>query len=217
MNLKKFLVDLFFPVECLGCNSQDEWLCEKCFNKIKINFDDSFHKFSRDLDGVWVTTDYRQDILIEVLHNFKYNSLPDLGNKLAELLNRFLEDKIRKAEITNFDLVLAIPLAKKRKLWRGFNQSEILAEIIACKFNWNKDFNLIFRRYHTCPQVSLKAAERKINVKGIFRINNPKQLKNKKILLIDDVITTGATMNECAKILKEAGAKEVWGLVLAKG
>lgn len=218
-DLKKFLLDLFFPVQCLGCEKDGVWLCPSCLTKIKINFVNQPYLLNQNqnLNGVLVAADYNQPLLAKILHSFKYNFVSDLGEILAELLIKFLEFKIKKGDFFSFDLVIPVPLARKRKLWRGFNQAEILSQKISQRFGWPLDLNLIFRTYHTHPQVGLKSGERAINVKGIFKVKSQLDLNNKRILLIDDVITTGATMQECAKVLKEAGAKEVWGLVIAKG
>lgn len=218
-DLKKFILDLFFPIECLGCKKEGEWLCSKCLKKIDIDF--SGRPFVPDLGGelkaVWVAGDYKNPLLAETLQVFKYKFIPDLGQILGRLLTDFLKYKIKNKELPDFDLVLAVPLAKKRKLWRGFNQAEILAWAVGQKLGWEYGRNVIIRKYHVRPQVGLKLAERLVNVKGIFTVPDAAKVKNKKILLVDDVATTGATMNECAKALASAGAKEVWGLVVAKG
>ena len=215
-NFKKFFLDLLFPIQCLGCGREEEWLCPKCLSEIKINFNNQPYSAGQ-LAGVWVAADYNQPLLAKALHCFKYNFIPDLGKELSKLLIEFSADKVKKGEILKFDLVIPVPLAKKRRLWRGFNQAEILARQISQKFGWQFDLDLIYRRHYTHPQVGLKAADRLINVKGIFAVNARRAIKDKKILLVDDVITTGATMQECAEVLKKAGVKEVWGLVLAKG
>lgn len=218
-DFKKFILDLLFPIECLGCKQEGEWLCLKCLEKIKIDF--SGRPFVPDLGGelkaVWVAGDYKNPLLAETLQVFKYKFIPDLGQILGRLLTDFLKYKIKNQELPAFDLVLAVPLAKKRKLWRGFNQAEILAKAVSQEFGWECGQNIIGRKYHTHPQVGLKLAQRLVNVKGIFAVNDPRKVAGKKILLIDDVVTTGATMNECAQALTDAGAKEVWGLVVAKG
>lgn len=218
-DLKKFLLDLLFPIQCLGCNQEGEWLCRKCLPEIEIDLKSQARSVGqgRNLDGVWITADYHQALLTKILHNFKYNFVSDLGDNLGELLTKFLARKATEGKISDFDLVVAVPLAKKRRLWRGFNQAEILARKVSQKFNWPLGLNIIFRQRHTHPQVGLKAIERIINIKGIFIVKDRNLVKHKKVLLIDDVITTGATMQECAKVLKQAGAKEVWGLVIAKG
>ena len=216
---KKFFLDLFFPIQCLGCNKEGAWLCQDCLAKIKINLKDRPHRPSQApaLSGVWVAADYKQSLVANALHSFKYNFISNLGQDLSDLLISFLASKISQKKVSGFDLVIAVPLARKRRLWRGFNQAEILAQRVSEKFGWPLGSNLISRKYHTHPQVGLKAAARLSNVRGIFVVNNCQLLKNKKVLLVDDVMTTGATMQECARALKESGAREVWGLVVAKG
>jgi ComF family protein len=218
VKLKIFITDLLFPVVCLGCGHYGQWLCPECLKKIKLNSDGKYFQQPniKNLNGVWIAANYQEPFLAEALKNFKYNGVIDLGGSLGQLLIRFLAAKISQGEITGFDLITAVPLTKKRRLWRGFNQAEILAEAISRKFGWPSRFDLIKRRYQTFTQVGLKAAERQSNVKGIFQLGNEINLEGKKILLIDDVMTTGSTINECAEILRKAGAKEIWGLVLAK-
>jgi len=215
----KFILDLLFPIECLGCGQADQWLCPSCLNKIKLNFDGRPQAQNKDcgLSGVWVAADYRDPLLAGAIKSFKYDFVSDLGGSLAEVLQRYLAIKINNQEISNFDLVVPVPLSRKRHLWRGFNQAEILASIIGAKFGWPICTALLFRQANNRPQVGLGAAARQKNVKGIFTIKNGAEFKGKKILLIDDVLTSGATLSECAKALAAAGAGEIWGLVLAQG
>ncbi len=209
MKLKNFLLDLLFPIQCLGCNKPGEWLCQNCLEKIKIN---SFAKFLKE--DIWVATDYNQALIKKILYSYKYNFVTNLGEKLGDLLVAFLK---AGSKDLNFDLVIPVPLAKKRIIWRGFNQAEPLARKISQEFGWRVGADLIKRIHYTHPQVGLSAEERKINVKGIFKLTDQRLVKGKKILLIDDVLTTGATIGECVKVLKQAGAKKVLGLVVAKG
>ena len=116
------------------------------------------------------------------------------------------------------DYILAVPLHKKRLRWRGFNQAEYLAKRVADHFGLIFRDDIIIRQKYTPPQVKIRDyKERAKNIKGAFKCLSPRSIKNKKIILIDDVCTTLSTLGECAKVLKKAGAKEVWGLVLARG
>ena len=214
-NLKKLVLDLLFPIECLGCGQPKIWLCEFCRQQIKINFLSRAHLSSRSLSGIFVAADYHQPTLLKAIHPFKYNFIADLGVILAGILIEFLKNQIEKSDFFNFDLIAAVPLTKKRKLWRGFNQSEILAKTVAINFNWTYSSGLLIKKYQTKPQVGLSAQQRLMNITGAFKLDNQAKVKGKKILLIDDVMTTGATLSECAKVLRQAGAKEVWGLVIA--
>jgi len=214
IKIKKLFLDLLFPVSCLGCGRKDVWLCSACFDKIEINRGPCLVSHSTFLTEVWAASNYDQPNLSTVLHGFKYRFIRDLGEELGKILIKFLESQTR--ENLNFDLIVPIPLARRRELWRGFNQAEVLAEVLSRKFCWPVSTELVFRLNYHQPQVGLKAAQRQKNVKNVFRAGKTDLVRGKVILLIDDVVTTGATMDECAKSLKMAGAKQVFGLVVAK-
>ena len=112
----------------------------------------------------------------------------------------------------------AIPLHQKRLKWRGFNQAEEIAKKLSFFFEVPVLNNALIRIKYTTPQVKMENnLQRKENIKGAFVCPYPEIIKNQKIFLVDDVFTTGATMEEAAKTLKQAGAKEVWGVVTARG
>ncbi|MFA5021874.1 MAG: phosphoribosyltransferase family protein [Patescibacteria group bacterium] len=216
--IKKLIFDLIFPIQCLGCKKEGEWLCQECFDRIEINPAQLNPAQKNQLfSGIWVVTVKDQTLVNTILHNFKYNLVLDLGEILGSLAIKFLTRLILQDKNLHFDYIVAVPLSKKRKLWRGFNQSEVIAQKISQQFVWPNNFSLIYRHYHNRPQVGLNALQRQENVKGIFRADNNESLENKKILIIDDVLTTGATLNESAKALKAAGVKEIWGLVIIRG
>ncbi|MBI3290860.1 hypothetical protein HYZ76_01100, partial [Candidatus Falkowbacteria bacterium] len=121
----KFLVDLIFPVECLGCDKPGEWLCASCFKEIKINDSEENPKLRQNdfLTGVLVCSDYNQEVLAKALRYYKYNFVVDLSEPLSKLLINFLRFKTGEGKTIDFDLVAPVPLSRKRKMWRGFNQS----------------------------------------------------------------------------------------------
>jgi len=216
-NFVKFLLDLLFPITCLGCDRPNDWLCDDCFNNIKINGPDRLvivDEYKDVLTGVYVVTEYNQLLLQKALHNYKYNFILNLGDKLADLLIRFLQEC--RQDQASFDLVIPVPLAARRLIWRDFNQSEVLAEKISRRFGWRLETKVLFRKYYNRPQVGLNVEDRRANVRDSFEILDSVSIKDAKVLLIDDVLTTGSTMGECAKVLKNNGAKEIWGLVIAK-
>ena len=114
------------------------------------------------------------------------------------------------------DLVVPIPLHRDRLRWRGFNQALPLARAIARKGTCPVDPFVLARRRSTPPQVGLGAADRRRNVKGAFVVRNREQVQDRTILLVDDVMTTGATAHECARVLRAAGARHVDAIVLAR-
>ena len=238
----KFLLDVLFPIECIGCGKEDVWLCQQCFTAIKLKEIDScpvckkISNFGRtdewcreqtSLDGMIVAASFNDKLLQDVIHKYKYNFIKELATPLSEILiNKIIkldnkEDKPNWASLLfSSDLILLpIPLHKKRLRWRDFNQAEMLSKKLAANFHLNHQPHILKRKRYTAAQIELKREQRLDNIKNAFQVTKEWQdkLKNGKILLVDDVTTTGATLNECARTLKERGVREVWGLVLARG
>lgn len=162
-----------------------------------------------------------EQILTGVVHCFKYKGKIQLANPLAEIL---LTAFRLFWEPDSIDIILPVPLHKKRFRMRGFNQ----AYLLVC--SWNTlaaqspyrpsqlqiERNLLVRAAATIPQSALGRAERTVNIKNAFDLNDPHKVKDKRILLIDDVYTTGATVNECTRLLLNCGARHVDVLTLAR-
>lgn len=145
---------------------------------------------------------YENKLLKNAIHVFKYKFVKDLAKPLSKLL-------IKKINF-DYNYIVPVPLHKKRLHWRGFNQSELLAKQI----NKNKTKNILVKIKNTKPQAELSGEQREQNIQNSFVCI--KNLNNKKILLIDDVKTTGSTLRECKQALIKAGAKKVYYLTLAK-
>ncbi|MEK7679764.1 MAG: ComF family protein [Deltaproteobacteria bacterium] len=155
---------------------------------------------------------YRYDsILLDAVHGLKYSGTTILAKGLGDLLARAITARLPG----RFDLIAPVPLHPKRLKDRGFNQSLLIARRISKLLGTPLDcFNLV-RVMETEPQVNLRAKERKNNVRGAFAIKNSAVFKGRRVLLVDDVYTTGATLCECSKALKKAGA-EVFAATLAR-
>ena len=240
---RRFL-DLLFPIECLGCGEEKEWLCSKCQAKIKFKTIDQCvvckettslgktHQTCQEktkLDGVLIAAEWEDKTLQEIIHKYKYSFVTGLAEPLSKILIKKIDplkrvlwtDELKQTQLTEQQkiILVPIPLHPRRLRWRGFNQAELLAKNIALHFDWPVDSSIILRQKHTKPQAKLKKEVREQNLHEAFvmkEIQKPK-IKDKTVILIDDVLTTGTTMNECAKILKEAGAREIWGVALARG
>jgi len=148
--------------------------------------------------------------LREAIHVFKYRPVRSLGKPLAA----WMAEQVRMT--VHLDLAMPVPLHRTRLRHRGFNQALILADGISERFSVPLLYDNLLRLRSTRPQVELSGHERAENVKGAFGLARPSEVREKRILLIDDVFTTGATMNECAKVLKEADAASVTVLTLAR-
>ena len=147
-----------------------------------------------------------------IIHNLKYLNKTHLAVNLGSSIGKIIkEDK----NIRNWDLLIPIPLHRVKQRSRGFNQSELIVDAIAEVTSIEKDNSMLIRHRYTKNQAALPMRERAANVKGAFRVINKMKIKGKKIILVDDVITTGSTMLECIKVLKEAGAKDVRGVSAA--
>ncbi len=153
-------------------------------------------------------------VIRKIISSLKYRDQTFVAKKFA----RLLFDKA-KNEIAACDLIIPVPLHVKRLRKRKFNQAILLAKNLL-KFAPEKTFyaDFLIRTKHTKPQVELKKKERESNLKNVFEVNKKylELVRGKKIILIDDVTTTGATLENCAKVLKKYGAKEVVVLVVAK-
>jgi ComF family protein len=237
--VSKFFLDLFFPKKCLGCGKHDTYLCKDCFNKIEISLNNTCFfcgkitgqgriclgcQKENYLDRVISATIYANPLIRELIQAFKYHYVKELAEPLSKLLIGNLENlAFGFSRFANTGrhldfLIIPVPLYSTRLRYRGFNQAELLGQKVADYFNLPLENNILKRIIATSPQVNIKNDEkRKANIKDAFEVSEPSQVQGKIIILIDDVATTGATLVEAGKILKENGAKEVWALVVAKG
>lgn len=194
-----------FPAKCLVCDREGSWLCE-----VHGDFPSGSY-LGRSLEGlesVWVGTDYADDRVKRLIEIFKYRGGRGMEDYLLRGMTPFFVNK-------KFDhvVLVPIPLHRTRLMWRGFNQSQILALGME-KRGWGKVCDGLVKRRKTRVQAQLTKKERLINVQGVFEVKKGTKWPN-VVVLVDDVVTTGATMQSAAKILKKAGVKEVYGVVVA--
>lgn len=213
LKIISLLLDLIFPISCQSCGKESEWLCQQCFEDLKLSLVDRGKvQKVKYFEKLWVVTDYNQELLSNILHIFKYKYVEGIGIFLSRILEDFLKDENK----IKFDYVVPVPLSRKRILIRGYNQSEIMAQHISRQLDWKINTTGLIRKIHTHSQVGLNSQQRLKNVRNIFEVRNKEDFLNKRILLVDDVITTGATMRECARILKKSGAREIHGIVILR-
>ena len=163
------------------------------------------------LSGVFGVSTYDSNLLRDVVHHMKYKFIKELADDLSLLAAQGLWN----AHLSVPDIVIPVPLHSRRLRWRGFNQAEILARSLG--LDVPIEATVLTRNRFTTSQVSMRTRMHRINnLKGAFTAQHTNNIKNKSVLLIDDVITTGATLNECAKVLLESGAKDVSALVIAR-
>jgi len=218
----KTIIDLLFPIHCLNCRQEGEFICSSCFKKILINKKYYFDK-NNILKKTIVAGCKEDELLKQAVYRYKYNFIKDLAKPLGQLMiNKLIED-IKKKDLKKF-ILMPIPLHQKRLRWRGFNQAELLAQVINQKLNIPVINNLLVRIKNNTPQAKIKKAfQRRQNIHDVFEIKDvPCEAKNvfnfkkKIIILVDDISTTSATLGEAARTLNVLKPKQIWGLVLTK-
>ena len=224
--LGKSAADFFFPQFCIGCGCEGEILCACCLSKLervsppfcpRCGLPQTDSGACRDCSGFDICIDgIRSPLLFrkltrEIVHQFKYKNLRTLAAPLAGLLNAYIAQNRLTA-----DVLIPVPLHSTRLRERGYNQALLLANELAKLMGIPVCPDILKRLANTPPQARTSSAlERHRNMRGAFSTGYGK-LNDKKVLLIDDVSTSGATLDACAASLKQAGAATVWGLTVAR-
>ncbi len=196
--IRSWLLELMFPSKCVSCGLEGKLLCEICVSKIKRVDELITVPY---LNGVYALYRYEDGgVLQKAVKALKYRLIRGVAEYFRTDLEVFLEENFSSGY-----LIVPVPLHPKREKWRGFNQAAELTTGLP----------VIKRVRHTKCQAELSRNTRLENLRGAFEVCV--DICGEKIVLIDDVCTTGATLSECARALKEAGAREVWGVVLGHG
>lgn len=214
-------LELVYPRSCRVCGGAVApegklSLCEACHKKIRYNRPLLLARAGRrayHFDRVRSVTVY-EGIMRECIHKFKYNGALSLEGLFAGLMTDFAG---KYMDMNCFDLIIPVPLSAAKLRERSFNQASALASALSRRFKIPCITNNLIRIKSGRPQVELKRTARLKEIKGAFKLKDPDMLKDKSVLLIDDVFTTGATVGECSKVLKRAGAKYVEVFTLAQG
>ena len=218
MNLFEMALDFIYPIKCVNCGKiNKDYICKKCLNKINnlikiriINFEKSKDKYYNEMLYLFRYEDEIRKLLIR----YKFYNEPWIYNFFV---NFILKNEKSCGFLKKYDIIIPVPIHKKRKQKRGYNQSEIISRKIARSIeNLEYKNNILVKTKNTIAQSMLDKKERKLNSKNAYEIKNENLIKNKKILLLDDIYTTGSTVNECSKMLIEAGAKKIGIIVIAK-
>ncbi len=219
-------LNLFFPQWCIGCGQEGDVICYSCRSSLPRVMPPLCPRCGRpqpsgilcsgcvgwraEIDGI--RSPFRFDgVMRQAIHQLKYRNLKALAAPLAQLLKDYLITSPVPGEV-----LVPVPLHQKRLRERGYNQSSLLAKELGKPTNLPVVDDYLIRQRPTSPQARTSTVdERQSNVADAFTCRD-QRLRNKQVLLIDDVATSGATLNACATALKAAGAISVWGLVLAR-
>ena len=243
MNIINQFIDLIYPPMCPICGnflpekgSNSEWpgfpICLSCLDEFSEVSHPCCTVCGRPFES-WVEGDHPcetclrkwpfyskvivpylyEGTLMSAIHQFKYGGKSHLAKSLGPFLASFVGEQLNGMDGL---LVMPVPLHPKRLRERGFNQSLLLARHVASQLDVDLDFLSLRRIRYTQPQTGLKKDQRRKNVRKAFGLIDPKMVKGRTIILVDDVTTTGNTLNECARILKRAGAEHVYCAVLSR-
>lgn len=217
-------LDSVFPHKCV-CGKWGVLLCDECRSQIRVDKTGlcpvckRISEFGRtcpacrhrsQLTGVMILGPHK-GVLKDLIWKYKYHFVTDLVVSLAALVGERYGDFLREKRF----LITYAPISRSRLNWRGFNQAQLLAESVASKLELNC-VKTLHKADKVDAQVGHTRRERLQNIKNRISYAGEDTIVNRKILIIDDVYTTGATLEECAKVLRKAGYREVWGLVLSR-
>jgi len=217
-------LDLLFPPHCVACGALGSWFCSACLDQVEIQHPPVCIRCGRPLagsqlcgrcqrrppplDGLRSVAPHRTP-LRQAVHALKYEGVRVLATPLGALMADYAAELALTA-----DILVPVPLHRARQRQRGYNQSRLLAHEMAAVLEWPVA-DALTRLRDTPAQVGLSRAERLDNVRGVFCVTDA-AVAGRRILLIDDVCTTGATLGACAEALRRAGARSVWALTLAR-
>ena len=210
----KFILDLLFPSFCVNCQKEGSFLCAWCEEKIIIKRLPIRLPAAPKIAEIYAATEYHDKTISELVIRLKFRGVADISDVLAGLLIRHLE--LARFTPRDGQIIVPVPLHKKRLRERTYNQAELVAKKVAGHLNLPMRADVLKRIKNTDPQT--KIADRKArreNIKNAFACAKPEAVKGKTIILVDDVATTGATLNECARALRQSGARSVIAFVVA--
>lgn len=213
------VLDIVYPQVCSICGKLNiKSLCNKCKIKLKKEFSFKIENYDNDFKKNFIEHCYffKYEYLIRnQILDFKFHEKP----YIYKTISYFLKNNQKSFEnIKKYDIIIVVPISKRRQKERGYNQSELLATEISKIIDAKIVKNILYKIKDTKPQSVLNKKQREQNVKGIYKAKNINKIKNKKVLLVDDIYTTGSTINECAKILGQVGIdrKQLGVLTIAK-
>ncbi|KKQ96436.1 MAG: hypothetical protein A3F95_02475 [Candidatus Nealsonbacteria bacterium RIFCSPLOWO2_12_FULL_39_31] len=231
--IKNFAWNILFPKFCANCGAEGTYLCPDCLSLIEI-FERQYCPFcfssravadgktcrhchrTKKLNGLFCATSYDNFIVKKIICQLKYEPfVRELARPLSSLIITHLAF-LKKQSFFENCLLIPIPLHIKKHKFRGFNQAEEIAKKLSSALKIPINDKALIKIKKTPAQTELNNKKRRENIKNVFLCKQPETIKNRRIILVDDVFTTGSTMEEVAITLKKSGAREVWGIAVAR-
>lgn len=231
--LRNFLLDILFPTFCLSCNLEGSFLCASCKTTLPnvppacigcgiLTPGDSSHPPGHTclrcrkktlISTFFSPLAYQHPLVRRLIHEFKYRRIRGLSPILADLITSYLE--YYAVSLPEHSVIMAIPLHPRKQRVRGFNQARLLAQDICLSLLHPIETNNLIRIVSRPAQAKLDAKHRRMNTEDMFALLKPQDVRGKHIILIDDVKTTGTTLEQAATVLKKAGARRIWAITVA--
>lgn len=208
-------LDLIFPPICGFCGKVDtKFICNQCKKIVNVEAINEINYYNDKFFNKHLYIFKYEGIIREKIIDYKFQNKVHLHRTFAEAI---MINKENIEFIKQYDFIVPVPIHKKRKQERGYNQSELIARILANEIDGIKlGLNILRKDKNIVAQSTLNKKQRFENIKGVYQVVDKQKIKDKKILLLDDIYTTGSTANECSKVLKEAGCIEVGVITIAK-
>jgi competence protein ComFC len=227
--VKQYINDVLFPVFCLGCRREGEWVCQDCLAQIPPLTQTSCFscgrvvsnnaccdtcKQERCVDIYWSLYSHHTPLISDVIEQLKYHGASDIVRAVSLLC---AQHQYLHSLVHSIDVVIPVPLHLVRFRERGFNQSQYIAQSVGGIVGVPVISSALSKTKQTKQQARLSLKTRKENVVGAFTVLHANEVTGQRVLLVDDVLTTGSTVDACAKVLMSAGARSVCVLTLARG
>lgn len=214
INIFDYILSLIYPPKCVFCGTviDKSDICEECEKTLPYTKGDSIYQKFPFVDKC-ISPLYYKDYVRRAVLRFKFAGCSCYSRRLGGIMSECAENNL---DCGSIDMVSCIPLSRKRMHDRGYNQAELLAKEISKKVGVEYLPTLKKIRHNTAQSTIKDSKQRAANVIGAYRVIDAEEVKGKYILLVDDVVTTGSTVSECARILKKSGAKAVYCVTLAR-
>lgn len=214
IKLFDYILSLIYPPKCVFCGTviDKSDICEECEKTLPYTKGDSIYQKFPFVDKC-ISPLYYKDYVRRAVLRFKFAGCSCYSRRLGGIMSECAENNL---DCGSIDMVSCIPLSRKRMHDRGYNQAELLAKEISKKVGVEYLPTLKKIRHNTAQSTIKDSKQRAANVIGAYRVIDAEEVKGKYILLVDDVVTTGSTVSECARILKKSGAKAVYCVTLAR-
>jgi len=220
MNFLKNMLFFIFPRKCEMCETISEsYICDKCKSKLEktelyLNRIDDYSKDNTKYFDEHAYIFEYNSIIREKIIEYKFKNKPYLGKMFSEF---FVKNEKMCGFFEKYDIIIPVPMTNKKIKERGYNQTEIIAKIISQNItNITMQKNVLIKYKNNKVQSQLNKEQRQQNVQNVYELNNEEIIKNKNILILDDIYTTGATCNECVKTLRNAQPKKIGIITIAK-